>query len=94
MEWKVISKEIELQSKSLKTLNTFEADGYVNKGAIGKHYAMVIVDINEANTEELEMTTLEWQVILDQKNENGGTIPGGVYWEEKVVKLEKTFNYF
>ena len=55
---------------------------------------MVLVDINTMDTKELEMTTLEWQVILDQKNENGGTKKGGVYWEEKVAKLEETFNYF
>ena len=55
---------------------------------------MVLIDINSADTQQLEMTTLEWQVILDQKDENGGTIKGGVYWEEKVVKIESTFNYF
>jgi len=94
MRWKVISKAIDLQTISLKTLNTFEADGFTTKGAIGKQYAMVVVDINTANTKELEMTTLEWQIILDQKDENGGTKKGGVYWKEKVVKLEETFNYF
>ena len=55
---------------------------------------MVLIDINSADTQQLEMTSLEWQVILDQKDENGGTIKGGVYWEEKVVKVESTFNYF
>lgn len=90
----MISKEIDLQSISFKTLNTFEADGFTDKGSIGKQYAMIIVDINTENTEELEITSLEWQVILDQKDENGGIKKGGVYWEEKVVKMEETFNYF